>query len=102
MSRIESILALTEEIESLISDGCWSEAAACETRRRSLLVEYVEAEGRGAPHLRELYERSLDSMKHIRQQKNSLSGDASQLIRNSQAVDAYLGHAGGSKGSSNR
>jgi hypothetical protein len=98
MSRIASILALTEEIETLISDGRWTDAAQCEARRRDLLVEYVEAEGRGAPGLRELYERSLQSMADIRRQRNTLTGDASQLIRNSRAVDAYLGQAGADKG----
>lgn len=102
MSQIDSILALTDEIEALISDGRWSDAATCEAQRRSLLAEYVEAEGHGAPHLRELYERSLHSMEHIRRLKNSLSGDASQLIRNSRAVDAYLGNASAGKMSSER
>jgi len=98
MSRIDSILALTAEIESLISDGRWSDAAEREGERRSLLVEYVEAEGHGAPHVRELYERSLHSMEHIRQVKGALSGDASLQISNSRAVDAYLDNAGAGSG----
>ena len=102
MNRIASILALTDEIEALISDGRWSEAATREAERRSLLVEYVEADGHGAPHLRELYERSLHSMEHIRRLKHSLTGSASQLVRNSRAVDAYLNHAGGGKASIRR
>lgn len=93
MSRLASILALTDEIEALICDGCWNEAAEREVERRSLLVEYVETEGPGAPRLRELHDRSLNSMERIRHTKSLLAGDASQIVRNSAAVDAYLGNA---------
>ena len=94
MSRISSILALTDEIESLISDGRWAEAGELEEKRRRLLVDYVEAEGHGAPHLRELYQRSLHSLEHIQRLRSSLAGDASQLISNSRAVEAYLDNSG--------
>lgn len=93
MSQISSILALTDEIERLIEDGRWDEAAEIEAQRRQLLVDYVETEGHGAPHLRELYERGLQSMEQIRRLRNSLRGDGSRLIRNSQALNAYLNNA---------
>lgn len=94
MNHASSILALTDEIESLISDGRWAEAGELEGRRRELLVEYVEAEGHGAPHLRDLHQRSLHSMEHIQRLKSSLAGDASRLIGNSRAVEAYLDNSG--------
>jgi hypothetical protein len=101
MSRIASILALTDEIETLISDGRWSEAAAREVERRNLLVEYVRVEGKGAKHLRELHARSVDSLEHVRRKQDSLAGETNRLIKNSRVVDAYLGNTAGGKARSN-
>lgn len=94
MSLIDSILALTDRVEALIADGQWGEASSLEAERRELLVRYVAEEGRGAAGLRELYDRSLHSIGTIAGRRSALSGDASRLIGNSRALDAYMDNAG--------
>jgi hypothetical protein len=94
MSSIDIILALTDQVESLIADGKWSDASVLEAKRREMLVSYVECEGSDAPGLRELHDRSVQSIKELKQMRTTLSGAASHVIGKSRAVDAYLNNAG--------
>ena len=94
MSLIERILELTDKVEALIADGQWGKASSLEAERRELLITYVAEEGRGAAAVQELYDRSLNSLREVARQKSAATGDASRLIRNSRALDAYMDNAG--------
>ena len=95
MSPLDTILALTEQVQTAIVEGDWQRAHTLETERRSLLEQFVTEEGpvdeneglRAA--LTQLQQRNDHMLGEVHHHRRRVLREASMLKAGHDAAGAY-------------
>ncbi len=95
MQQIDEILALTDQVQQFVDDGCWAEANALETQRLALLAELFAREDIAAfspaceALARDLLARNAGMPQALEGQRNRLNDATRRLKSAPQAIHAY-------------
>ena len=95
MSPLDTILDLTEQVQAAINEGDWQRAHALETDRRSLLEEFVAAEGPVDRNnglqlaLTQLQQRNQHMLGEVHHHRRRVLREASMLKAGHDAAGAY-------------
>ncbi len=101
MTVLERILDLTHHVEEHVANGRWSEAAAVEAERRTLLEAYVAEDkaqglgGRNIEALREVLERDAKMLRRVHAHRDALLSEFKRLSDGSRVAAAYAQSAHG-------
>ncbi|MGD8339324.1 MAG: hypothetical protein PVH89_01000 [Gammaproteobacteria bacterium] len=89
MSELEKISDLTREVETLVAEARWEEAAALEAERRALVTRYVERNPQRVEDLRPIHERGQRSLALASVRREGLVVEASAFLKNVRGLRAY-------------
>ena len=96
-NTLDHVLALTERVQTAISDGEWAAAAKLEVERRELLARYLEQErgdrlDRLAPDLTDLQNTHNQILGELFHHRRRLVREATTVRTGRRAIRAYGEH----------
>ena len=102
MSEIEKIFDLTREVETLVAEARWEEAAALEAERRALVAQYVEKYPQRVEDLRPIQERGQQALALASVKREALVVEANSFLRNVRGLRAYQSGTSSGGGANSR